>query len=69
MEKLPSKKDFLDQLEKEVNFSMDNPESKYEMLKEIGMGGFARIYLCRNIETKEFLALKYMKACKKKEVE
>jgi serine/threonine protein kinase len=39
------------------------------MLKEIGMGGFARIYLCKNLQTGEHLALKYMKAGKKKEVQ
>jgi hypothetical protein len=31
----------------------DDPEVKYEMLKEIGMGGFARIYLTKNKETGE----------------
>lgn len=37
------------------------------MLKEIGFGGFARIYLAKNIQTGEMCALKYMKASKKKE--
>jgi serine/threonine protein kinase len=39
------------------------------MLKEIGSGGFARIYLSKNKETGEHLALKYMKAGKKKELQ
>jgi serine/threonine protein kinase len=39
------------------------------MVKEIGMGGFARIYLARNNKTGQFYALKYMKAKKKKELE
>lgn len=39
------------------------------MLKEIGMGGFARIYLTKNKETGEHQALKYMKAGKKKELQ
>ena len=39
------------------------------MVKEIGMGGFARIYLCKNIKTGQFHALKYMKAKKKKELQ
>ncbi len=47
----------------------DDPEKKYEMIKEIGSGGFARIYLARNIATGEFFALKYMKAGKKKELQ
>jgi serine/threonine protein kinase len=38
------------------------------MVKEIGMGGFARIYLAKNISTGQFYALKYMKAKKKKEL-
>jgi len=38
------------------------------MIKEIGMGGFARIYLAKNISNGEFYALKYMKAKKKKEL-
>ena len=42
MEKLPSNKEFTEQLEKEVVILQDDPELKYEMLKEIGMGGFAR---------------------------
>lgn len=37
------------------------------MLKEIGFGGFARIYLAKEIATGEMCALKYMKASKKKE--
>ena len=53
MEKLPSNKEFTEQLEKEVVILQDNPEIKYEMLKEIGMGGFARIYLTKNKETGE----------------
>ncbi len=39
------------------------------MLKEIGMGGFARIYLTKDKVTGEHTALKYMKASKKKELE
>ena len=45
----------------------DNPEDKYEMMKEIGFGGFARIYLAKNLSTGELVALKYMKAKKKKD--
>lgn len=67
MDRLPSKKEFLETLEQEVVFKTDNPEEHYEMLKEIGFGGFARIYLARNIKTGELCALKYMKAGKKKE--
>jgi serine/threonine protein kinase len=37
------------------------------MLKEIGFGGFARIYLAKEIETGKLFALKYMKASKKKD--
>ena len=48
-------------------FSKDNPEDKYEMMKEIGFGGFARIYLAKEIATGKLYALKYMKASKKKE--
>lgn len=47
----------------------DDPEKNYEMVKEIGMGGFARIYLAKNLKTGQFYALKYMKAKKKKELE
>lgn len=39
------------------------------MLKEIGMGGFARIYLAKNIKSGEYFALKYMNAGKKKEIQ
>lgn len=67
MERLPSKKEFIETLEKEVVLSKENPEDKYEMIKEIGFGGFARIYLARNSQTGELCALKYMKASKKKE--
>lgn len=37
------------------------------MVKEIGFGGFARIYLAKELSTGEVCALKYMKASKKKE--
>jgi serine/threonine protein kinase len=37
------------------------------MVKEIGFGGFARIYLAKEISTGQMFALKYMKASKKKE--
>jgi serine/threonine protein kinase len=66
---LPTKSEFLEELQKEVVFMTDDPEKKYEMIKEIGTGGFARIYLASNISTGEFLALKYMKAGKKKELQ
>jgi serine/threonine protein kinase len=39
------------------------------MLKEIGFGGFARIYLAKEIMTGKLFALKYMKASKKKDRE
>lgn len=65
---LPTKQEFLEELEKQVVFLTDDPEAKYEMVKEIGMGGFARIYLARHIPTGQFYALKYMKAKKKKEL-
>jgi serine/threonine protein kinase len=39
------------------------------MVKEIGMGGFARIYLSKHLKTGQFYALKYMKAKKKKELQ
>lgn len=64
--RLPSKQEFLDTLEKEVVLVKENPEEKYEMLKEIGFGGFARIYLAREISSGSMFALKYMKAGKKK---
>jgi serine/threonine protein kinase len=38
------------------------------MIKEIGMGGFARIYLAKKISTGQYYALKYMKAKKKNEL-
>lgn len=65
--KLPSKQEFLDALDQEVVLLKDNPEDRFEMLKEIGFGGFARIYLAKEIATGEMYALKYMKASKKKE--
>jgi|LauGreDrversion4_2_1035121.scaffolds.fasta_scaffold261999_2 serine/threonine protein kinase len=67
-DELPTKQEFLEELEKQVVFLTDDPESKYEMVKEIGMGGFARIYLARHTQTGQFYALKYMKAKKKKEL-
>ena len=67
-DELPTKTEFLEELEREVIFLTNDPEKKYDMIREIGMGGFARIYLAKNIETGEYLALKYMKAGKKKEV-
>lgn len=67
MDRLPSQQEFVQMLAQEVVLLKDNPEDKYEMVKEIGFGGFARIYLAREIATGEMLALKYMKASKKKE--
>jgi serine/threonine protein kinase len=67
MDRLPSTSEFEQSLENEVVFLKDNPEEKYEMIKEIGFGGFARIYLAREVATGQMLALKYMKASKKKE--
>ena len=67
-DELPTNKEFLEQLERQVVFQTDDPEKNYEMVKEIGMGGFARIYLAKNISTGQFYALKYMKAKKKKEL-
>lgn len=67
MDRLPSKQEFLDTLEKEVVLLKDNPEERYEMIKEIGFGGFARIYLAKDLQSGEMVALKYMKAGKKKE--
>ncbi len=69
MEKLPTNKEFTDQIEKEVVLNQDNPEKSYEMIREIGSGGFARIYLTKNNKTGEFCALKYMKAGKKKDMQ
>ena len=45
----------------------EDPELKYAMLKEIGQGGFARIYLAKELATGQLVALKYMKASRKKE--
>ena len=64
---LPTNQEFKSILEKEVMLLKDNPEDHYEMLKEIAFGGFARIYLAKDIRTGELCALKYMKAGKKKE--
>ncbi len=51
MEALPTKQEFQEELMKTVVFLTDNPEDKYEMVKEIGSGGFARIYLAKEKET------------------
>ena len=67
MDRLPSNQEFIQTLEQEVVFLKDNPEDKYEMIKEIGFGGFARIYLARELATGQMVALKYMKASRKKE--
>ena len=69
MQRLPSKMEFIEILQKEVTFKKENPEERYEMLKEIGFGGFARIYLAKELSTGDLHALKYMKASKKKERE
>ena len=66
---LPTNKEFLDELQRTVVFQTEDPEKRYEMVKEIGMGGFARIYLARNMKSGEYFALKYMKAKKKKELQ
>lgn len=64
---LPTQEEFKKELDKQVNLITCNPEEKYEMVKEIGFGGFARIYLAKDISTGVLYALKYMKSSKKKE--
>lgn len=64
---MPTNQEFSKILSNEVVLLKEDPELKYVMLKEIGQGGFARIYLAKELATGQLVALKYMKASKKKE--
>ena len=44
---LPSDSEFQEELEQNSVFSTDDPSKFYEIVKKIGYGGFARVFLVK----------------------
>lgn len=68
-EPLPSETDFMIELGKLAQYSTENPTKYYDIEKEIGSGGFAKVFKARHKETLERFALKIMKPNNDKERE
>ena len=58
--RLPTQQDYEERIKASNVFIEEDPSQKYELLKQIGMGGFARVFLCKERETGRFAALKYV---------
>jgi serine/threonine protein kinase len=47
---LPSESKFQEELESHAVFQQDDPSKYYEIVKKIGYGGFARVFLVKKKE-------------------
>lgn len=58
---MPSENEFLEELESKAVFKNDDPSKYYEIVKKIGYGGFARVFLVKKKEEEGTLyALKFI---------
>jgi hypothetical protein len=68
-EPLPSETEFMIELGRLAQYSSENPTKYYEIEKEIGSGGFAKVFKARHKENGNIFALKIMKPNNDKERE
>ena len=66
---LPSESDFTSELGKAAHFSLEDPSKFYEIVKKIGYGGFARVFLVKRKEDGKMCALKFIEPKNPKERE
>ncbi|CDW79030.1 serine threonine protein kinase [Stylonychia lemnae] len=64
---LPSEEKFLEELEINSVFSQDDPSKYYEIVKKIGYGGFARVFLVKKKDDGSHCALKFIEPKNQKE--
>eukprot|EP00347_Sterkiella_histriomuscorum_P014808 403359448 len=64
---LLSEEKFLEQLEQNSVFSQDDPSKFYEIVKKIGYGGFARVFLVKRKDDNSQCALKFIEPKNQKE--
>ena len=57
---LPSENEFTTELESAAKFSAEDPSKFYEIVKKIGYGGFARVFLVKRKEDNKMCALKFI---------
>jgi len=66
---LPSESDFVSDLSKAAVFSTEDPSKSYEIVKKIGYGGFARVFLVKRKSDGMQCALKFIEPKNPKERE
>ncbi len=64
---LPSEEQFSSDLENAAKFSQEDPSKYYEIVKKIGYGGFARVFLVKNKMDGKQYALKFIEPKNQKE--
>ena len=64
---LPSEEQFSSELENAAKFSQEDPSKYYEIVKKIGYGGFARVFLVKNKMDGKQYALKFIEPKNQKE--
>jgi serine/threonine protein kinase len=64
---LPTENDFNNELENAAQFSQEDPSKYYEIVKKIGYGGFARVFLVKRKEDSKMCALKFIEPKNPKE--
>ena len=64
---MPSDSDFSADLEIAAQFSLEDPSKFYEIVKKIGYGGFARVFLVKKKDDGKMCALKFIEPKNPKE--
>ncbi len=57
---LPSEEQFFEELKSSAHFSEEDPSKYYQIVKKIGSGGFARVFLVRRLDDGKQYALKFI---------
>lgn len=64
---MPLESKFAEDLEEKAKFSADDPSKFYEIVKKIGYGGFARVFLVKKKDDGKMCALKFIEPKNPKE--
>ncbi len=64
---LPSEEQFSSELKSAAHFSQEDPSKYYEIVKKIGYGGFARVFLVKRKDDGKQYALKFIEPKNAKE--
>jgi serine/threonine protein kinase len=57
---LPSNSEYRKQQEEMIVFEKANPSKDYDILDELGVGGFGKVYRCVRNEDQEVFAMKHI---------